>query len=552
MDNLFDTKGNEAPTAAGTSSKAVITVQGVVGGVPIAVAGGGGGGTVDQGLPAVVGNAWPIKVTDGVDTAAVAPGGTPAAVGDPALVVTISPNTAPITAADASVGATGAAVPGFTQQNGGTDGANLRANRMFDLDSGAGAEFNLGVTLRASAPGGSVEAGTTANPLEIAAVSLPLPAGAATEATVAAILAELDVALSTRASEATLASILVQLSLALDVPLSTRASEVTAAAILAELDVALSTRAAATQLPAALVGGRLDENIGAWLGSTAPTVGQKAMAASIPVTLASDQPAIPVTGSFTNPSVGLNGAAAPGSTTQIGGPDELGDLHAAVVVPHDPSSTDEGLVVRNIPSGTQVVGLDYVSGNAVTTQAPGEQLVAVEGRAADGAAVTGNPVLIGGQDGTNAQSLLTDTSGRPNVVGAAAQGAAVAGNPVLIGAEDAAGNTQRLRTAALPPVGTTPGQVVRQVVAQTGAQSSVAGSAASVTLLAANVNRLGATLYNDSNKNFFVKLGATASNTSFTVRMSSQTYYEVPFGYTGSIDGIQDVANGNMRVTELT
>jgi hypothetical protein len=42
-------------------------------------------------------------------------------------------------------------------------------------------------------------------------------------------------------------------------------------------------------LPAALVGGRLDSNIGAWLGSTAPTVGQKTQAASIPVVLPSDQ-----------------------------------------------------------------------------------------------------------------------------------------------------------------------------------------------------------------------------------------------------------------------
>jgi len=47
-----------------------------------------------------------------------------------------------------------------------------------------------------------------------------------------------------------------------------------------------------TQLPAALVGGRLDENIGAWLGSTAPTVGQKTMVNSLPVTIASDQGAI--------------------------------------------------------------------------------------------------------------------------------------------------------------------------------------------------------------------------------------------------------------------
>lgn len=50
------------------------------------------------------------------------------------------------------------------------------------------------------------------------------------------------------------------------------------------------------QLPAALVGGRLDENVGAWLGSTAPTVGQKAMASSLPVVIASDQTAVPVSG----------------------------------------------------------------------------------------------------------------------------------------------------------------------------------------------------------------------------------------------------------------
>lgn len=46
------------------------------------------------------------------------------------------------------------------------------------------------------------------------------------------------------------------------------------------------------QLPAALVGGRLDDNIGSWLGSTVPTVGQKAGASSIPVVLASDQGSI--------------------------------------------------------------------------------------------------------------------------------------------------------------------------------------------------------------------------------------------------------------------
>lgn len=48
-------------------------------------------------------------------------------------------------------------------------------------------------------------------------------------------------------------------------------------------------------LPAALVSGRLDTNIGSWLGSTAPTVGQKTMANSLPMVIASDQSNVPVT-----------------------------------------------------------------------------------------------------------------------------------------------------------------------------------------------------------------------------------------------------------------
>lgn len=78
------------------------------------------------------------------------------------------------------------------------------------------------------------------------------------------------------------------------------------------------------QFPSALVGGRLDVNLGAWLGSTTPTVGQKAMTASLPVVIASDQSSVPVTvtgGSATNPSVGTNNAAIPASSTLVGGSD---------------------------------------------------------------------------------------------------------------------------------------------------------------------------------------------------------------------------------------
>lgn len=88
--------------------------------------------------------------------------------------------------------------------------------------------------------------------------------------------------------------------------------------------------------------------------------------------------------------------------------------------------------------------------------------------------------------------------------------------------------------------------------APTATLSNVASSAASVTVLAANTGRLAAQIYNDSTQILYLKFGATASVTSFTVPLATNTYYEVPGGYTGVIDGIWASANGNARVTELT
>src|SRR5262245_3010126 len=58
---------------------------------------------------------------------------------------------------NASVSATGSAVPASATAIGGSDGTNLRIPRVFDLDSGAGTEYSLSVNLRRSASGGSVE-----------------------------------------------------------------------------------------------------------------------------------------------------------------------------------------------------------------------------------------------------------------------------------------------------------------------------------------------------------------------------------------------------------
>lgn len=82
--------------------------------------------------------------------------------------------------------------------------------------------------------------------------------------------------------------------------------------------------------------------------------------------------------------------------------------------------------------------------------------------------------------------------------------------------------------------------------------SNVNASASSVTLLTDNPLRVGATFYNDSSAILYLKLGATASATSFTVKMQPDAYYEVPFGYYGIVDGISAAATGVIRVTEVS
>lgn len=98
-------------------------------------------------------------------------------------------------------------------------------------------------------------------------------------------------------------------------------------------------------------------------------------------------------------------------------------------------------------------------------------------------------------------------------------------------------------------------QVGRTIVvekAPTSLTTSVGSSATTVTLLASNSDRVGATIYNDSTVALYVKLGAAASTTSFTIKMAADGYYEVPFGYTGVIDGIWVSATGNARIVEIT
>jgi hypothetical protein len=90
--------------------------------------------------------------------------------------------------------------------------------------------------------------------------------------------------------------------------------------------------------------------------------------------------------------------------------------------------------------------------------------------------------------------------------------------------------------------------------ATTGTVFSVASSAASVSLLASNANRKGATITNtDANTLRLLLSAGTASATNYTAPIASGGYYEVPFGFTGQIVGIWDADGAGVALmTELT
>lgn len=84
---------------------------------------------------------------------------------------------------------------------------------------------------------------------------------------------------------------------------------------------------------------------------------------------------------------------------------------------------------------------------------------------------------------------------------------------------------------------------------------TVVGYSTSTSVMAAsNTDRRVLTIYNDSNRNLFLKLGPGASLIDWTVKMPPNAYYEVPQPcYTGNITGIWAAGGaGQARITELT
>ena len=83
---------------------------------------------------------------------------------------------------------------------------------------------------------------------------------------------------------------------------------------------------------------------------------------------------------------------------------------------------------------------------------------------------------------------------------------------------------------------------------------AVSRSNTQIVISSGSIDRLGFSVYNNSRASFYLSLGSVASTASYTVKLISNAFYEIPFPiYTGVITGIWATSgSGNVMVTELS
>lgn len=92
-----------------------------------------------------------------------------------------------------------------------------------------------------------------------------------------------------------------------------------------------------------------------------------------------------------------------------------------------------------------------------------------------------------------------------------------------------------------------------RALSTTAIRSVVPGVAVDVLLLAENVNRLGALIYNDANSILHIGLGnAPVSDSDYSYVVAADAVWEIPSGYVGEVRGRWLNEGGFGRITELT
>lgn len=262
----------------------------------------------------------------------------------------------------------------------------------------------------------------------------------------------------------------------------------------------------------------------------------------------------------TNAGINTIAGAVSGTEMQVdvltiaAGDNNIGNVDLASAIPAGSALIGKVGIDQTTPGTTNKVSLGT---DIVTVKTDQTTHGTTDKVASDLTLIKGTATSVGNGTANNGCQRVTIASDNTAfsiiALGNIAHDSADSGNPIKIGGR--ASTTPVTAVAANDRVDAFFDVQGRQVVTQkalTATLSNVNASDSSVTLLAANTARLGATIVNDSTVTLYVKFGATASTTSYTVKLLAGAYYEVPFGYYGIIDGISASATGVIRITEIT
>jgi hypothetical protein len=241
-------------------------------------------------------------------------------------------------------------------------------------------------------------------------------------------------------------------------------------------------------------------------GQLPPSLGPAVMANSLPVTIASNQTAIPVSG-----TVASSNAYAQGATTS----GELGFLMQGAATSGSPTYT----TATTNPLSLTLAGALRVDGSATTQPISAVALPLPTGAATSALQTTGN-------------TTLSTISGQL---------------PATLGPDAPSGSL-----SIVPATGAV--FTTEASTSSTGTIVSVTASVTSTVLLAANANSKGFIIYNNSANFLYIAFAATSSTTAFSVKLQSYASYnsDVTPLYTGTISGIWSATGGAALVTAFT
>lgn len=294
---------------------------------------------------------------------------------------------------------------------------------------------------------------------------------------------------------------------------------------------------------------------------TPNTLGQATSANSVPVVIASDQSAIPISGTV---SIG----SGPFAVTQSG-TWNINNISGTVSLPTG-AATESTLSTFSAKLPSAVALSDTLSNP--TTVLVGAALLGWDGAGSQWVRIRDGGLSDGS---TNHSTGVLQVQSHPSWYNGStwdrARGNSTDGLLVNLGAnndvtvtgtvaatQSGTWNITNISGTVSLPTGaateTSLSSLLGKFTSSTSTLSNVSASASSVTVLASNASRKSAVLYNDSTVTCYIKFGSTASATSFTYLLpaGSTLIIDASPVYTGIITGIWASATGTMRVTELT